>query len=81
MSIIAFIIDLTLDVKNVCFGRQVAVCVRKGHTNAFFGCSWFQQFNFGCFLLKFLIYSPKAEIIFKLVFPLLAQSSIMISGN
>ena len=34
VSIIAFRIALTLDVKMVWFGRQVAVCVQKRHKNA-----------------------------------------------
>ena len=79
--IIAFTIALTLDVKIVWFGRQVAVCVQKRHQNAIFGCSWFQKFNFDCLLLKLLIYSQTTENIFKFVCPLLIQSSIMISGN
>ena len=41
VSIIAFRIVLTLDVKIVWFGRQVAVYVQKRHKNAFFGYSWF----------------------------------------
>ena len=77
---IAFRIALTLDVKIVWFGRQVAVCVQKRHKNAIFGCSRFQKFNFDCLLLKLLIYSQTTEHIFKFVCPLLTQSSIMISG-
>ena len=52
VSIIAFRIALTLDVKIVWFGRQVAVCVQNWHKNAIFGCSWSQKFNFDCLLLK-----------------------------
>ena len=37
--VIAFRNVLTLDVKIVWFGRQVAVFVKKRHTNAIFGCS------------------------------------------
>ena len=81
VSIIAFRIALTLDVKIVWFGRQVAVCVQKRHKNAIFGCSWFQKFNFDCLLLKLLICSPKTESIFKFVCPLLTQSSNLISGT
>ena len=55
---------LTVDVKIVWFGRQVAVCSQKRHKNAIFGCSWFQKFNFDCFLLKLLICSPTTENIF-----------------
>ena len=46
MSIIAFRIALTLDVKIAWFGCQVVVCVQKWHKNAIFWCSWFQKFNF-----------------------------------
>ena len=81
VSIIAFRIALTLDVKIYWFGHQVAFCVQKQHKNAIFGCSCFQKFNFDCLLLKLLICSPKTENIFKFVFPLLTQSSIMISGT
>ena len=80
VSIIAFRIALTLDVKIVWFGRQVAVCVQNWHKNANFGSSWFQKFNFDCLLLKLLICSQITENIFKFVCPLLTQSSIMISG-
>ena len=59
MSIIAFRIALTLDVKIVWFGRQVAVCVQKRHTNEIFGCSWFQKFNFDCLLIKLLVFFTK----------------------
>ena len=41
VSIIAFRIALTLDVKIVCFGCQVAVSVQKRHKNAIFWCSRF----------------------------------------
>ena len=34
VSVIAFRIAVTLDVKIGCFGRQVAVCVNKLHKNA-----------------------------------------------
>ena len=78
VSIIAFRIDLTLDVQIVWFGQQVAVFVQKLHTNAIFGCIWFQKFNLDCLLLKLLICSPTTENIFKFVCPLLTQSSIMI---
>ena len=61
VSILAFRITLTHDVKNVWFGRHVAVCVQKRHTNYIFGCSWFQKFNFDCLLLKLLICSPATE--------------------
>ena len=63
----------------VWFGRQVTVCVQKCYKNAIFGWSLFQKFNFNCFLLKLLIYSPSTKNIFKLVCPLLTQSSIIIS--
>ena len=77
MLVIALRIALTLDVKIVWFGCQVAVCVKKRHKNAFFGCSWFQKFNL---LHKLLICSAKTENIFKFVCPLWTKSSIMISG-
>ena len=79
--VIAFRIALTLDVKIVWFGRQMAVCVKNWHKNAIFGCSWFQKFNFSCLLKKLLICSPKAEHIFNFVFPLWIWSSIVISGT
>ena len=79
-SIIAFRIALTLDVKILLFGCQLAVSVQKRHKNAIFWCSWFQKFNF-CLLLKPLICSPKTENIFIFVCPLLTQSSIMILGT
>ena len=72
---------MTLDVKILWFGRQVAVCVQKRHNSAIFGCSWFQKFNFDCLLLKLLICSPTTENIFKFVCPLLTQSFIMILGT
>ena len=81
VSIIAFRIALTLDVKIVWFGPQVAVCGQKRQKNAIFGCSWFQKFNFNCLLLKLLIFAPTTENIFKFVCPLLTQSSIMILGT
>ena len=81
MSIIAFIIAWTLDVKIVRFGRQVPVCVQKWNKYAIFVCSWFQNFNFDCLLLKLLTYSTTTENIFKFVCPLWTQSSIMISGT
>ena len=81
VSIIAFTIALTLDVKIVWFGRQLAVCVQKRHKSAIFVCSWFQKFNFDCLLLKLLICSPTTENIVKFVCPLLTQSSMMISGT
>ena len=43
MTIIAFRITLTLDVKIVWFGRQVTVCVQKRHKNAIFGYSLFKS--------------------------------------
>ena len=46
VSIIAFNIALTLDVKIVWFDPQVAACVQKRHKNPIFGWSWFQKFNF-----------------------------------
>ena len=51
VSVIAFRITLTFDVKMVWFGCQEAVCVNKRHENATFGCSRFQMFNFDCFCL------------------------------
>ena len=48
VSIIDFRIALTLNVKIVWFGRQVAVCVQKRHKNAICWCSWFQKFKFDC---------------------------------
>ena len=77
----AFRIAMTLDVKIVWFGRQVAVCVQKRHKSAIFGCSWFQKFNFDCLLLKLLICLSTTENIFKFVCPLLTQSFIMILGT
>ena len=79
MLIIAFRIALTLDVKIVWFGCQVAVCFQKRHKNAISWCSRFQKFNFECLLLKLLICSPSTENILTFVCPLLTQSSIMIS--
>ena len=81
LLILAFRIDVTFDVKIVWFGPQVAVCVQKRQKNAIFRCSWFQKFNFDCWLLKLLICSPTTENIIKFVFRLLTQSSIMISGT
>ena len=81
VSIIAYRIASTLDVKIEWFGRQVAVCVQKRHENAIFGCSWFQKFNFDCLLLKLLICSQTKKNIFKFVCPFLTQSYIMISGT
>ena len=81
VSIIAFRIALTLDVKIVWFCCQVAVCVQKWHKNAIFECSWFQKFNFDCLLLKILLYSQTTENILKFVCPLLTQSSIINSGT
>ena len=37
--------------------------------------------NFACLLLKLLFYLPKLENIYKLVYPLWTQPSIMISGT
>ena len=48
-------------VKNGWFGRQVAVCLNKRHTNAYFGFSRFQKFNFDCLLFKILICSSRTE--------------------
>ena len=61
MSVIAFRIALTLDIKMVWFGCQVAVCVKKWHTNAFVRCSRFQKVNFDCLLHKLLICSPTTK--------------------
>ena len=71
VSIIAFRIALTLDVKIVWFCCQVAVWVQKRHKNAIFGCSWSEMFNFDCSLFMLLIYSQTTENIFKFVCPLL----------
>ena len=81
VSIIAFRISFTLDVKIVWFCCQVAVCVQKRHKNAIFECGCFQKFNFDCLLLKLLIYSQTTKNIFKFVCPLLTQLSIIISGT
>ena len=81
VSVIAFRITLTLDVKIVWFGCQVAVCVNNRHKNANFKFCWFQKFYFDCLLLKLLICSPTTEIMFNFVCPLLTQSSIIISGT
>ena len=78
VSVIAFRIAVTLDVKIVCFGWPVAVGVNKRHKNAIFGCTWFQKFNFPCLLIKLLI---KTENIFSFVCPLQSQSPVMISGT
>ena len=77
--VIAFQIAVTVDVKIIRFGRQVAVCITKRHTNAMFRCSWFQKFNFDCLLIKLLICSLKTEIISSFVCPLQTQSLDMIS--
>ena len=81
VSVIAFRIAVTLDVKNGWFGRQVAVCVNKRHKNANFGFSRFQKFNFDCLLLKLLICLSITENIFSFVCPLWNPSSGMISGT
>ena len=73
MLVIAFRNDLTLHAKTMYFGRQMAVCVHKRHTNAIF--------DFDCLLLKLLIFLTKTENIFKVLCPLWTQSSIMISGT
>ena len=39
MSVVAFRIALIIDVKIAWFVCQVAVCVKKQHQNAIFGCS------------------------------------------
>ena len=62
VSVLAFRIALTLDVKIGRFGCQVAVCVHKQHTNAICGCSQFQKFFWDCLLLKLLNYSQKLKI-------------------
>ena len=74
---IAFIIQ----VKIVLFGRQVAVCVKKRHKNAIFGCSRIQKFNFDCLLHKLINGSSKTENIFNFPCLLWTKSSIMISGT
>ena len=81
VSVIAFRIAWTLDVKIVWFSRQVAVCVQKQPKNTIFGCSWFQKFNFDGLLLKLPICSLKTENIFNTTHPLWAQSSSIISGT
>ena len=47
---LAFWKPKTLDVKLILFDCHVAVCVKKRHTNAVFGCSQFQKFNLDCLL-------------------------------
>ena len=42
---------MKLDVNILRFGHQVAVCVKKRHKNAIFGCSRFYKFNSVCLLL------------------------------
>ena len=59
VSVIAFRIAMTLDVKVFWFGYQVAVCVQKRLKNGLFGCSWFQKFNFVCLLLTLMIVHQK----------------------
>ena len=59
VSVIALRIAMTLDVKILQFCHQVALCVKKQHKNAIFGCSWFQKFNFVCLLLRPMICSSK----------------------
>ena len=59
VSIMAFRIALTLDVKIEFFGRKMTVFVNKRHKNAIFECSWFQKLHFDCLLLRLLICSPK----------------------
>ena len=73
--VIAFRIAGTIDVKIGWFGGQLAVCVNEEHTNAIFGFSWFQKFNFDCLLLKLLICSSRTDNIFSFVCPLQTQSS------
>ena len=41
--------------QNCMLGFHVTICVNKQHTNAVFGCSWFQKFNFE-FLLNEALY-------------------------
>ena len=64
---ISFWIALTLWVKIVWFGCQVTVCVKKRHTNAIFGHSWFLKFNFDCLLNELLISYIKTEHILSFV--------------
>ena len=79
--VIAFRINVTLDVKIGWFGSQVAVCVKKLQKNANFGFSLFQKFNFDCLLLKLLICSSRTKNILSFVCPLRTRSSGMISGT
>ena len=81
VSLIAFRISFTLDVKLVWFRYQVAVYVKKRNKNAIFRCSRFQKFNFDCLLHNLLNGSPKTENIFIFVCPLWTKSSIRISGT
>ena len=52
MSIIAFEIALTLDVKIVGFGRQVAVCARNGIKMQFLGVVGFKSLTLTVYCLK-----------------------------
>ena len=81
ISVIAFRIAVTLDVKIGWFGRQVAVCVKERHKHANFRLGRLQKFNFACLLLMLLICSSRIENIFSFVCPLRARSSGMISGT
>ena len=55
---------------------------RNGIKMQFFQCSWFQKVNFDYLRLMLLICPPTTKKnIFKFLFPLLNQSSIMISGT
>ena len=64
VPVIAFTIALTIDVKNVWLGCQVAVCVNKRHTSELFGCSRIQKLNFDCLLHRLVICSTKTVNIF-----------------
>ena len=59
ISVTTFRVAMTLDVKILGFWHQVAVCVKKWRSNAIFGCSQFQNFNFVCLLLLPMICTPK----------------------
>ena len=70
VSVIAFSIAVTLDIKSKWFDYQVVVCVHKWHKNENFRLYPFQKFNFDLLLLKLLICSSMTKNIFSFLCPL-----------
>ena len=79
--VIAFQVALTLYVKTIWFGCVLAVCIKKQHNRAIFGCSRFQKFNFHCFLHNLWLWSPKTENKLSLCVLYWLKTYIMILGT